>query len=295
MNPHSSAGSARGPAAEIISRFGSVEDDQRYTRLVDLFTDDATYYDPFFGPQRGKAAIRSFMEHMEQMVPASGARFDEWHSEGDEICGWSTWTMVARGPSGEVPVPGQSLYRLRYDTASVGAPLKVCFAADYVDPLAYAQLRPDSTRRPDLAGGQGLSIGYALGEQWGRRPAHDLIRTFWQIQDDGDYARLSPLFTDDAVFTDLIYGRMAGGKAIADYMTLMKREMPAQGVHFQLVDCAGDTNVAWSQWTCHFAPRHGRRGGAVPGWTLHTVRDGLFTLDADYFDRAEAKLATQPV
>ena len=44
-------------AHEMISMFGAIEDDQRYTRLVELFTDDAIYYDPFAGAQVGKAAI----------------------------------------------------------------------------------------------------------------------------------------------------------------------------------------------------------------------------------------------
>ena len=60
----------------MLRRFGAVEDDQKYTRLVELFSDDAVYYDPFFGPQRGREAIRSFMGPMEEMVPASGATFN---------------------------------------------------------------------------------------------------------------------------------------------------------------------------------------------------------------------------
>jgi steroid Delta-isomerase len=249
-----------GPAVDIISRFGSVEDDQRYTRLVELF----------FGPQVGKAAIATFMGHMEQMVPNSGARFETWHSEGDEAVGWATWTMVARGETGDdVPVPGQSLYRLRHG--------KVCFAADYVDSRAYRKLRPSSPKRPDLNSAAGLAAPYRPST--GTFPAEDLIRRFWAIQDAGDYTKLSPLFADDAVFADLIYGRMEGGPAIAAYMEQMKSEMPAQGVTFELVDCAGDTSVGWSQWNCHFAGK-----GTIPGWTLHTMRGDQITLDADYFD-----------
>jgi ketosteroid isomerase-like protein len=264
-----------GPAADVIARFGAVEDDQRYTRLVELFTDDAVYYDPFFGPQVGRAAIAEFMAHMERVVPASGARFDDWHTEADTVCGWASWTMVARNAEGgETAIPGQSLYRLRDGL--------VCFAADYVDPKAHARLRPDSDRRPDLAGAAGLSAPFAPPASADELPALDLVRRFWQIQDDGDYGRLAPLFTDDAVFTDLIYGRMEGGQAIADYMQLMKQEMPQRGITFELVDCAGDTSVAWSQWWCHFP------NGSIPGWTLHTVRDGAFTLDADYFDTVAA-------
>ena len=78
-----------GSAFDIISQFGAVEDDQRYTRLVELFTDDAIYHDPFFGAQRGKEAIRAFMAHMEMIVPGSGARFDSWETQADTNCGWA--------------------------------------------------------------------------------------------------------------------------------------------------------------------------------------------------------------
>jgi steroid Delta-isomerase len=111
-----------GPAVDVLRRFGAVEDDQRYTRLVELFTDDAVYYDPFLGAQRGREAIAGFMAHMEDVVPASGIRFLDWEVEADTVCGWSRWTMAGPGPDGaEVPVPGQSIYRLRDGL--------VCFAA----------------------------------------------------------------------------------------------------------------------------------------------------------------------
>ena len=114
---------------ELIAAFGGIEDDQRYTRLVDSFADDAIYYDPFFGPQVGKPAIRTFMEHMEEVVPASGARFDQWQTTAGVKCGYAQWNMVVRSPEGvELFVPGESLYRLR-DGLVLGA-------VDYVDPVA---------------------------------------------------------------------------------------------------------------------------------------------------------------
>lgn len=264
-----------GPAVDIIRRFGAVEDDQRYTRLVELFAPDAVYYDPFLGPQRGVDAIRDFMAHMERVVPAAGVRFLDWDVQADRVVGWARWTMAAPGADGvAVPVPGQSLYRLRPDGL-------VTFVADYVDPAAYRRLRPDGPR-PDLGGAAGLS---RVADAPGGR-ALDVVRRFWQIQDEGDYTALVPLFAYDAVFTDLIYGRFDGAAAIAAYMAQMKAEMPAMGVRFELVDAAGDDTVAWSQWTCHFP------NGSVPGWTLHTVRDGQITLDADYFDTVAARALT---
>ncbi len=180
----------------------------------------------------------------------------------------------------ETPIPGQSLYRLRDG--------RVCSVVDYVDARAYARLRPGSTRGPDAAGAAGVSAEFGPAAAPGASPALDLVRRFWQIQDGGDYRELSPLFADDAVFTDLNYGVMQGGPAIADYMATMKAEMPARGITFELVDCAGDTSVAWSQWWCNFP------NGRVPGWTLHTVHDGAFTLDADFFDTVAAAALRGP-
>ena len=133
---------------DLLAAFGALEDDQRYTKLVDNFADDAVYYDPFFGPQVGKAAIHEFMTHMEKVVPASGARFDDWRVDADTECGYAEWIMVASNSEGlEVPVPGESLYRVR-DGLVLGV-------VDYVDPVAYAKLRGDSARTPDYVAGTG--------------------------------------------------------------------------------------------------------------------------------------------
>mgnify|MGYP000002757799 FL=1 len=264
-------------AEEIIKKFGAVEDDQRYTRLVDLFTPDAIYYDPFMGAQVGTDAIRTFMGHMEEMVPAAGARFDEWEVCAGTTTAWAKWTMYAKGPNGEVGINGQSIYRLRDD----GDGLKVCFVADYLDSNAYAQLTRD--RGPDMT--TPATLSKCTSEQGS---AHALISKFWKMQDTRQYAQLAELFTDDAVFTDQTSGDFVGKEAITAFMNRMDVEMTARGVTFSLDDCAGDETVGWSQWTCHLP------GGSFPGWTLHKVRDGKFTLDSDYFDVAQAaKLRTK--
>ena len=90
------------------------------------------------------------------------------------------------------------------------------------------------------------------------------------------------------MFTDQTSGDFVGKEAITAFMNRMDTEMTARGVTFSLDDCAGDETVGWSQWTCHLP------GGSFPGWTLHKVRDGKFTLDSDYFDVAQAaKLRTK--
>lgn len=129
--------------------FGALEDGHRYTRLVELFAQDAVYYDPFFGPQVGIDAIGEFMAHMEKVVPASGATFANWRVDAGITCGFAEWLMVARNADGvEVAVPGESLYRLRDDGLILGV-------ADYVDPVAYARLRGADARDADLLGAGG--------------------------------------------------------------------------------------------------------------------------------------------
>ncbi|MEM9034728.1 MAG: nuclear transport factor 2 family protein [Actinomycetota bacterium] len=264
-----------GPAVDVISRFGAVEDDQRYTRLVELFADDAVYYDPFFGPQRGKDAIADFMGEMEKFVPGSGARFDSWESVGDVDCGWAKWLMVAPNAAGEeVPVPGQSLYRLRDGL--------VTRVVDYLDPQAYQRLRGDEARTPDLAG----AAGALRDESAGGGAALDLVHRFWEIQESKRYTDLAELFTDDAVFADVVAGTFEGKEAVTGFLAEAERKLAGTESHFELVDAAGDDTVAWSQWIYKLP------GGDVPGWTLHRVRDGRFTLDEDYFDTVLA--ATLP-
>ncbi len=260
-----------GPAVDVLRRFGAVEDDQKYTRLVELFAEDAIYYDPFFGPQRGREAISAFMGHMEEVVPASGATFRDWHVEADRVVGWATWVMEVRAADGPMDIPGQSLYRLN----DAG---QVTFVTDYLDPTAYRKLRGDA-KRPDLTTAAGLSAGPHNSSG----SALDVVRRFWAIQDEGRYSELGELFTDDAVFTDVIYGRMEGHAAVVGYLQRMQAEMPSRGIRFELVDAAGDETVAWSQWWCHFPT------GTVPGWTLHTLRGDKFTLDADFFDAVASR------
>jgi len=260
-------------AYDTLSKFAEVEHGHRYRELLDIFADDAIYFDPFHGPQVGLEAIAGFLALMERAVPASGLGFEHWEIEADQRCGWARWVMAGPDPDGvRVGVRGQSLYRLN----EAG---QVTFVADYLDPLAMARQNP-AAPIPDLATAAGLSATDAPGQ---RAPALELIERFWDIQNAGDYAALGPLFADDAVFTDLIYGEFRGNQAISAYFAQMNTEMPENGMTFELVDAAGDQRVAWSQWWCHFPT------GSIPGWSLYTVSDGRITLDADYFDTRAAR------
>jgi len=193
-------------ASDIITMFGSVEDDQKYTRLVELFTDDAVYYDPFAGPQVGRSAIHEFMSEMERVIPAMGVYFSNWQTMADSHTGWSRWEMVVPMGDTKHPIPGQSLYRLRDG--------KVCFVADYVDPVAYGRIRPD--RRPNAAAAAGVPKGTDQ-----RGSADGLVRTFWRDRVtnwspiDGGSVLLGDIAVEDSVawaqWSCVVEGRQVTG------------------------------------------------------------------------------------
>jgi steroid Delta-isomerase len=94
--------------------------------------------------------------------------------------------------------------------------------------------------------------------------AYDTITRFWEIQDGGDYSKLSVLFADDAVLDDPVFGTFTGGPAIAAFMEKMNVEMRARGASFRLVELAGDHEVAWAQWEATTSAGPPLGGGRVP-------------------------------
>ena len=112
--------------------------------------------------------------------------------------------------------------------------------------------------------------------------ARETIERFWEIQNGGDYRQLVPLFADDAVLVDPIYGRFEGRTAIAGFMDLMVREMGDRKIRFRLEEVAGDGAVAWAQWVAE-TPR-----GLVSGCGLYRVRDGRLTYYRDYMNAPAA-------
>ena len=62
--------------------------------------------------------------------------------------------------------------------------------------------------------------------------AQRVIEKFWQIQDDGDYTKLAPLFAENAILEDPIWGTYRGRDAILSFMTKMVDEMSDRQVHF---------------------------------------------------------------
>ena len=55
--------------------------------------------------------------------------------------------------------------------------------------------------------------------------AQRVIEEFWRIQDEGDYTKLAPLFAEDALLDDPVWGTHKGRDAILGFMTTMVKEM----------------------------------------------------------------------
>lgn len=108
--------------------------------------------------------------------------------------------------------------------------------------------------------------------------AHETIRRFWEIQDDGDYSALVGLFADDAELVDPIYGTFVGGEAIAGFMATMNVEVHKVGGSFRLVDLAGDETTAWAQWI--MTTPEGERSGVG----IYRVRGDKITYYRDYLN-----------
>ena len=80
------------------------------------------------------------------------------------------------------------------------------------------------------------------------RDAKATVEEFWRIQDAGDYTRTLPLFSEDAVVVDPVYGTFEGRDAIGAFMAKMVEETARRGVRFRAVEIAGGGDTAWSQW-----------------------------------------------
>jgi steroid delta-isomerase len=62
-------------AKEIIETFWRIQDEGDYTKVVDLFAEDAVLVDPFFGTFEGKTAIGEFMKKMNAEMGARQTSF----------------------------------------------------------------------------------------------------------------------------------------------------------------------------------------------------------------------------
>ncbi len=256
----------------LLTRFWELEQARRYRDIAELLHPDVEFYEPLLGHVSGRAALEPMLARIEQLLASSPTRIELHDVHADDVCGWARWTMFIDGTH---PVLGQSLYRFEEGL--------VRFSADLLDTRAHEK----ATGREGRADVQSSS-GAARGIGVPNGPAEALLRRFWSIQDRRTYEPLADLFTDDAVFSDLLLGRFEGIDAVRGYLRRMDAEMPEGGITFDLVDVAAGTTCGWTQWRCHVP------GGSVVGWTLHAIRPDAvhgdrLTLDADYLDTAELR------
>ena len=80
-----------GQAHDVMSAFWTVQNDRDYSKLVDLFADDATIVDPIYGVFQGKAAIARFMALMVEEMGKRGVSFDLVELHGDHETAWALW------------------------------------------------------------------------------------------------------------------------------------------------------------------------------------------------------------
>ena len=165
----------------------------------------------------------------------------------------------------------------------VGEPVAVAerilaLAERGLDRVQLTPYTPDTIEllAPHLAAG-GAGADHRASDDGG---AYETARRFWQIQDDGDYSRLSALFSEDAVLEDPVFGRFSGAEAIAGFMERMNHEMRARGASFRLLELAGDGGTAWARWEATTG------AGPRTGVGVYRVRDGRLTYYRDFMDPA---------
>lgn len=112
-----------GQAYDTLAAFWRIQDSGDYTRLVDLFADDAVVEDVVHGTFRGRDAIMAFMTRMVALMGEAQIRFTLDELAGDDHVAWSRWTMHSpRGMHG-----GCGLYKVSHG--------KLTYYRDYVDPV----------------------------------------------------------------------------------------------------------------------------------------------------------------
>ncbi len=109
-------------AQETIENFWRVQDHGDYRLLPDLFAEDATLVDPFFGTFQGIGAIRGFMERMVGEMGERKTHFRVLEVAGAGEVAWAQWIAVT--PGGEKS--GCGIYKVRDG--------KLTYYRDYMNP-----------------------------------------------------------------------------------------------------------------------------------------------------------------
>jgi limonene-1,2-epoxide hydrolase len=111
-----------GEAQRVIEKFWATQDSGDYTRLVDLFAEDALLEDPVYGTYHGREEIRTFMTKMVEQLGPAGISFTLDEVCGDDHAVWSRWTMHSPGGSRG----GCGIYKVRGG--------ELTYYRDYMDP-----------------------------------------------------------------------------------------------------------------------------------------------------------------
>ena len=110
------------------------------------------------------------------------------------------------------------------------------------------------------------------------KSAVEVIKKFWEIQDEGDYTKVIDLFSEDALFEDPVYGNFNGKAEILEFMKKMNKEMSSRNKTFRAIKIDGGGDVAWTQWIAD-TPE-----GEIEGCGLYKVENGLMTYYKDYMN-----------
>ena len=113
-----------GQAHDTIAQFWKVQDSGDYTRLVELFAEDAVVEDVVWGTYRGRDEIMRFMSTMVKEMGERKIHFTLDEVFGDDHAAWSRWTM--HSPQGSRG--GCGIYKV--------AGGKLTYYRDYMDPTA---------------------------------------------------------------------------------------------------------------------------------------------------------------
>lgn len=112
--------------------------------------------------------------------------------------------------------------------------------------------------------------------------AQMVIEEFWSIQDSGAYTKLGPLFSEDALFVDPLYGEFRGREAISKFMVKMEDVMGGRNIYFKVNEIQGENSVAWARWTMYLDDQPSRSGVGI-----YKVENGLISYYRDYLDIEE--------
>lgn len=97
-------------AKAVITRFWDIQDDGGdYTRLIELYADDAVLVDPFFGTINGKAAIGEYMQKMVELAGESGGRFERIDLCAEGEAAWVKWNWIMPDRTSD----GVTIYRVQ--------------------------------------------------------------------------------------------------------------------------------------------------------------------------------------